>query len=563
MSRPQVAERPAPKVEAEPGPAPFSTSRLQLQRLAPAKFARHFTHAFFRVATLLAADFLTYRALHFAILSVRDTGPGAWALDFLWASRPEFPGGGWNFAAALTLGLALTGAYGSGDNWTDGRRIFQGVLLAAALTFWGSFWLSPLVPAVVSFSVTLGIVTIALYFERQLLDLVVGRASLRAGRRVVFIGDSTSPVGMEVQDGFLDGTRMTSLGWITPKSGGRVESGGHRESGDRPEPRDREGERAGSRDRAESQERTGFRERAEFGGWSESRDRAESRDRSEYRVEYEGREGDIWDILHGIDADTVILCGNFPTRQFRDIVHAASTAGCRIISPSRYGHLLGTRPSWFRGAPVMELTLPVLKTRQLIAKRLTDILVSATGLALLSPLLLFIAIRIKLDSPGPVLFSQERVGYGGRVFRMLKFRTMSESAELEKEALAHLNESGDPRLFKIENDPRVTRLGTWLRAWSLDELPQLWNVLRGDMSLVGPRPFFENDLPEYSDHHFDRLAAKPGITGLWQVMGRSAVTDFEEVVRMDREYVSRWSLRLDLHILLRTLPAVFSRRGAY
>jgi lipopolysaccharide/colanic/teichoic acid biosynthesis glycosyltransferase len=162
-----------------------------------------------------------------------------------------------------------------------------------------------------------------------------------------------------------------------------------------------------------------------------------------------------------------------------------------------------------------------------------------------------------------VFFSQERVGYAGKVFRLLKFRTMRTSAEEEKASLAHLNSSGDGRLFKIPNDPRITRLGRFLRNWSLDELPQLFNVLTGDMSLVGPRPFFESDLKDYLDHHFARLGAKPGITGLWQVKGRSSVTDFEEVVRLDREYIERWNVLLDLGILLLTFPAVVRRRGAY
>src|SRR5204863_7539031 len=130
-----------------------------------------------------------------------------------------------------------------------------------------------------------------------------------------------------------------------------------------------------------------------------------------------------------------------------------------------------------------------------------------------------------LDSRGPVFFRQDRVGLGGRVFRFVKFRTMRDGADAEKQTVAHLNHTGDPRLFSIPNYPRVTRLGARLRHWSLDELPQLWNVLMGDMSLVGPRPFFESDLEGYRDHHFIRLGAKPGITGLWQVSGRSDVVD--------------------------------------
>ena len=146
---------------------------------------------------------------------------------------------------------------------------------------------------------------------------------------------------------------------------------------------------------------------------------------------------------------------------------------------------------------------------------------------------------------------------------MLKFRTMQDGADGQKHTVAHLNHSGDSRLFKIPNDPRVTRLGAWLRRWSLDELPQLFNVLLGDMSLVGPRPFFESDLQSYEDRHFRRLGAKPGITGLWQVRGRSSVVDFEEVVKLDRQYIEQWSLWMDLQILLLTLPAVLRRKGAF
>ena len=146
---------------------------------------------------------------------------------------------------------------------------------------------------------------------------------------------------------------------------------------------------------------------------------------------------------------------------------------------------------------------------------------------------------------------------------ILKFRTMRRGADGEKDGLAHLNQTGDSRLFKIPDDPRVTRVGAFLRRWSLDELPQLVNVFRGEMSLVGPRPFFRQDLHDYQDHHFLRLGTRPGITGLWQVRGRSDINDFEEVVALDREYIDTWSSWLDLKILVMTLPAVFRRRGAY
>jgi lipopolysaccharide/colanic/teichoic acid biosynthesis glycosyltransferase len=196
-------------------------------------------------------------------------------------------------------------------------------------------------------------------------------------------------------------------------------------------------------------------------------------------------------------------------------------------------------------------------------KRSLDVLGAVAGLVLLSPLLALLVVIVKLDSPGPALFSQMRVGLGGRPFRMFKFRTMRDGADEEKESMAALNVYGDPRLFKIPRDPRVTRWGRVLRRWSLDELPQLYSVLVGHMSLVGPRPCVEPEFIAYEPHHLERLAVLPGITGLWQVSGRNDIVDFEEVVRFDCEYIENWSLGLDLRILARTLPAVASRRGAY
>lgn len=199
---------------------------------------------------------------------------------------------------------------------------------------------------------------------------------------------------------------------------------------------------------------------------------------------------------------------------------------------------------------------------QFAIKRILDIVVAVVGLAVLSPLLLIIALAIKLESRGPVFFSQIRTGVGGKPFRMYKFRTMIADADRLKKQLQHLNESGDARLFKIKNDPRVTRVGRWLRKLSLDEFPQLINVIRGDMSLVGPRPFFPSDLLTYDPHHFERLRVLPGITGLWQVSGRSDILDFEQVVALDSKYIRDWTIWSDMVILIRTPPAALGR-GAY
>jgi lipopolysaccharide/colanic/teichoic acid biosynthesis glycosyltransferase len=196
-------------------------------------------------------------------------------------------------------------------------------------------------------------------------------------------------------------------------------------------------------------------------------------------------------------------------------------------------------------------------------KRALDFIAATLLAALLAPLMLVIALLIKLDARGPILFRQKRAGRDGRPFMMCKFRTMTANADATKQALGHLNASGDPRLFKIHNDPRITRIGALLRRSSLDELPQLWNIIRGDMSLVGPRPFFVEDLASYETHHLRRLEVRPGLTGLWQVNGRSAVTDFEEVIRLDTHYVDNRSIWLDTQILLRTVPAVLRRSGAF
>jgi lipopolysaccharide/colanic/teichoic acid biosynthesis glycosyltransferase len=205
----------------------------------------------------------------------------------------------------------------------------------------------------------------------------------------------------------------------------------------------------------------------------------------------------------------------------------------------------------------------VLRARALISKRIVDVLVSGVLLLVLAPVLALIAVAVRLDSSGSPFFFQERAGLGGRRFRMIKFRTMRDGADVEKQQLAHLNETGDTRLFKIRDDPRTTSLGRFLRRWSLDELPQLANVFIGEMSLVGPRPFFEADFSDYEDHHFRRLDAKPGITGLWQVSGRSEVLDFEDVIFLDRQYIEQWSFWLDVSILFRTIPAVLRRTGAF
>ncbi|MFF5970687.1 sugar transferase [Streptomyces sp. NPDC012769] len=211
--------------------------------------------------------------------------------------------------------------------------------------------------------------------------------------------------------------------------------------------------------------------------------------------------------------------------------------------------------------PRLEGGLLAASRRQLLAKRALDIGVAVPALVLLSPVLLGAACAVKLSSRGPVFYAQERVGRDGEPFRMWKLRSMSLDAESRRSAYLHLNESSGP-LFKIRHDPRVTPVGRVLRSWSIDELPQLLNVLHGEMSLVGPRPPLPEECEHYGPYERLRLLVKPGITCVWQVSGRSDVP-FAEQVRMDLDYITHWSLLTDLKLLARTVPAVLGRRGAY
>lgn len=223
--------------------------------------------------------------------------------------------------------------------------------------------------------------------------------------------------------------------------------------------------------------------------------------------------------------------------------------------------LARSRPAEFAGAPLLSIHSAPPVTWRTEVKRLIDIAVSSVMLILLAPLLILVAVAIKLDSHGPVLFIQERVGFNKRRFRMLKFRTMLDDAEARMKEIEHLNEKSGP-IFKIRNDPRITRIGKWLRRTSIDELPQLVNVLLGDMSVVGPRPLSVRDaLRMEVAWQKRRFSVKPGLTCLWQVSGRSNLS-FDQWMELDLQYIDHWSLGLDGRILLRTIPAILMARGA-
>ncbi len=193
-------------------------------------------------------------------------------------------------------------------------------------------------------------------------------------------------------------------------------------------------------------------------------------------------------------------------------------------------------------------------------KRLIDIAGALLGLTITTILAVPIALIMQLDSPGPVLYSQLRCGLNGKPFRIWKFRSMVVGAD-QKQHLVKNQAKG--HIFKNENDPRITRFGSFLRRTSLDEFPQFWNVLKGDMSLVGTRPPTLEEVSQYEKHHFKRLQVKPGLTGEWQVKGRSSIIDFEEIVRMDLDYQQQWSRAYDLYLIVQTIKVVLAKKGAY
>jgi exopolysaccharide biosynthesis polyprenyl glycosylphosphotransferase len=211
--------------------------------------------------------------------------------------------------------------------------------------------------------------------------------------------------------------------------------------------------------------------------------------------------------------------------------------------------------------PLVHVELPQYAGGKHVLKRAVDIAVAFSALLVLSPLFLVLALIVKRDSEGPALFRQVRAGRNGVPFHMLKFRSMVGTAETDLDALRELDDGAGP-LFKMRNDPRVTKCGSWMRKYSLDELPQLWNVLTGDMSLVGPRPPLPLEVAAYEKFTHRRLLIKPGITGLWQINGRSTLP-WEESIRLDLYYVENWSLTGDLVIMWRTFRAVHSPVGAY
>lgn len=487
-------------------PTAAAPGRFLLHGRAPATLRRHMSRSLARIAVLATADA--------AALLLARAG-FAWTIA---GPLSPFSGlvsthrlAGIEFLSAYWVGLLAAGSYGQGDSRRDLRRLLWGVMLGAGLTLWGGLWGTAAATALASFALLVPALWVALAVERLAIDGAISwfRLSHHQAERVVFVGDREQC--KQAEESLLGRLHLVSVGWVAVEDGAESWAGVHA----------------------------------------------------------------FCDLLESRKVDTVVLGSQLKSEAFESVVRASAAAGCRILSVSRCDGLWGLRPTMvrYRGLGFVELTAPSLKARHLLVKRTIDVLGAVLGLAILSLLLALVALAIKLDSRGPVFFRQERVGRGGRLFRVWKFRTMRDGVRDdvhrafvqtqlngERSTAGKVIGSDGVPVFKLVHDDRVTRVGRLLRRTSIDELPQLINVLRGEMSLVGPRPPLPYEVEAYETWQFDRLGVRPGITGLWQVSGRNLLT-YREMCQLDVSYVERWSVWLDLKILLKTIPVVVLNSG--
>ena len=277
-----------------------------------------------------------------------------------------------------------------------------------------------------------------------------------------------------------------------------------------------------------------------------------------------GRLEDLGDILTGYQVTRVIIAfSRARHQQILAVVRTCADRGVRVNIVPRLFEILSSQTAMddIEGIPLLDVAHVEMSRFNTVVKRVFDLIVGGVMTLFILPVIGVLALAVKLDSPGPVFFRQERMGRGGRVFRIFKLRSMRVDAEQLRSDLAAQNEYSGP-MFKIKSDPRMTRVGAVIRKWSLDELPQIFNVLRGEMSLVGPRPLWVDEAARCRGWTKKRLDITPGITGLWQVTGRNDVP-FDEMVKLDYMYVTGWTLSWDIKLLFETIPAVLGRRGAY
>ena len=474
--------------------------RRAVQDEAPERLSRHGARDALRFAVLIALDSLAFLLARAALHFLRTQGPMTGVMDIF----PAGYLGGPQFAVAFFVSLIIVGAYRRSGEWRSPWRWLTAVTLATSLALWEPLWTRDVGVVAVQFGATIVSVSLALALLRGTSALVIGLARKRFGTvpKAVLFGDLSS-IAQAVQSNIFCQPSGYQVAYELPINGPDVD-----------------GDAIGA---------------------------------------------ELARVILATQADAVFLTGTLEKELFQQVIEVVHSTGCELCSMSNAWNLGGVLPSprTCCGVPVTSLTRPGLKAHQLVIKRVMDIGASGLGLILLSPLMLFLAIAIKKTSGRPVLFRQDRVGLRGKHFMILKFRSMSQNAESMRVKVAGESIYSDPRLFKILDDPRVTPFGRWLRRTSLDELPQLFNVLKGDMSLVGPRPPVPEEVALYESRHMCRVDVRPGITGPWQIAGRNLIRDFEQVVLLEKAYIHNWSLWLDLKILFKTMPIVVSGKGAH
>ncbi|MBQ3600769.1 MAG: sugar transferase [Lachnospiraceae bacterium] len=281
--------------------------------------------------------------------------------------------------------------------------------------------------------------------------------------------------------------------------------------------------------------------------------------------DYVGKLNELEELIHKLGIDQIYIMQTRSNQiDIQPYLNMCMEMGVtvRIIMNAFKAGAAQTYVSSVGTYPILTYHTVSLNVSERFLKRVIDIFGSLVGIILSSPIMLIVAIIIRVESPGPIIFKQKRVGQNGRHFFMYKFRSMCVDAEQKKNELLEQNEMVGQFMFKMQDDPRITKIGKFIRKTSIDELPQFFNVLRGDMSLVGTRPPTLDEVELYERGHWRRMSIKPGITGMWQVNGRSNITDFDEIVELDTQYIDRWNVLLDIQILIKTVLQVFARKGA-
>ena len=468
---------------------------------------RHAWRALRRVAALLVVDALCFIAIVAIIRIIAHGGSVEGAALFSALLRGDV-GSQLGLAVALLVGTTVSGAYGPGDAHRHVGRLFVAASIASLLPLWSSVWTQAPMDALHTWFLALAPLFVALVTLRTTADAVAQRWSHGAGARTrpraLLVGNASDCLARQNGRALNRRAAFDVLGFVDVD------------------------------------------------------------DHPHHRAV--GAVADLERLVLERTVDTVVLCG-LPTPEVMNrVLRAAAIAECTVMASAPQLELPAVRPNVImqRGQPLLELRPVALRAKQLILKRALDIVGSVLFLILLAPVFAVISLLIVLDTPGPILFIQCRLGRFGRPISCLKFRSMSADAEARLYS--------DPVLFRryvengyklpVSSDDRITKIGRFLRRTSLDELPQLWNVLKGEMSLVGPRPIVPDEIHHYNGEGPLLLSLKPGITGAWQVSGRSAV-QYPQRVAVELEYVEGWSLWRDVSILLRTLPAVLAARGAH